>query len=172
MYDFFKHFLYRCFINGYPSGTAAMIYNSTTTRFSRYSNISLIFKQMMIEQLHSSISYQSFYESCAPKYCTYSHKMHTKNFLGVITTLLSMIGGVTISLRILTPHLVEIIVRLLKLLKKNRQQRAQSSKSWSNFLFQCFFLSLSLRFCSSPKLFQSDESHCTTWNQILINKTT
>ncbi|CAF1613345.1 unnamed protein product [Adineta ricciae] len=58
-----------------------LIYNATTTQFSPYINVSTMFKAIMIEEWNSSTSYKSFYQSCAPIYCTYSQKMGTKCFL-------------------------------------------------------------------------------------------
>ena len=62
-----------------------------------------MFKELMIEQWSPSISYQLFYESCAPTFCTHSQKVRTQDSVGVIITLISMIGGIALSLRNITP---------------------------------------------------------------------
>ncbi|CAF1057532.1 unnamed protein product [Adineta ricciae] len=132
--------------NKYPPDLVPMIYDPTTTRFSQQENISTIFREMMIEQWYSSISYASFYDACAPTYCTYSQRMHTKNFLGVIITLLSMIGGMTVSLRIFTPNLIKMVIRLLAMIRKGRRQRSQRGivikSSFQRFLFMPFLYRL------------------------------
>ncbi|CAF1624471.1 unnamed protein product, partial [Adineta ricciae] len=116
----------------YPSDLVSIVYDPTTTRFSRQANISTMFKEMMIEQWHSSISYQSFYDACAPTFCTYSQKMHTKNFFEIIITLLSMVGGMTLSLKILTPSLITVVIRLLTMIRKGRQRQEQIHRSSFN----------------------------------------
>ncbi|CAF1383357.1 unnamed protein product [Adineta ricciae] len=107
-------------------------YDPMTTRFSLYENVSVIFKEIMIEQWNPSISYRLFYESCSPTYCTYSRKMQKQNFLGVVITLISMVGGVILSLRIVTPHLVELILKLLTKFKNNNQQQQQRDQIHQN----------------------------------------
>ncbi|CAF1494456.1 unnamed protein product, partial [Adineta steineri] len=105
-----------------------LIYNPATTLFPPNISVSIMFKEMMIEQWNPSVSYKSFFESCAPTYCTYSQRMHKENFLGVIVTLIGMIGGIIVSLRFVTPYLVKIIITLLKKLKKNRQQQERRER--------------------------------------------
>ncbi|UJR34132.1 hypothetical protein I4U23_021539 [Adineta vaga] len=119
---------YNMFDNDYrnPSLTfdfGPLIYDATTTRFSLHTNVSIMFKEIMIEQWNPSISYQSFYESCAPTYCIYSRRMRTENFFGVIITLISMIGGIILVLQIVTPYLVKLILELLTIFKKNKRQK-------------------------------------------------
>jgi hypothetical protein len=93
------------------------------SRFPRNTTIAKIVKEIMIERWNSSTSYDRFYESCAPSYCTYSKKIRTKTIIEVIITLLSLIGGLIVPLQIITPHLVKFIFRLFKwIMKKERHQ--------------------------------------------------
>ncbi|CAF3664549.1 unnamed protein product [Adineta steineri] len=124
--------LYAIFDTPSLTDFSPLIDNPASTRFSPHANVSTMFKEMMIEQWNPSISYRSFFESCAPTYCTYSQRMRTENFLGVIVTLIGMIGGIIVSLRFVTPYLVKIIIALLKKLKKNRQQQEQVHQSYFN----------------------------------------
>ncbi|CAF4275987.1 unnamed protein product, partial [Adineta steineri] len=110
-----------------------LIYNPASTRFPPNITVSSMFKEMMIEQWNPSMSYRSFFESCAPTYCTYSQRMRKEHFLGVIVTLIGMIGGIIVSLRFVTPYLVKIIIALLKKLKKNRQQQQREQVHQSYF---------------------------------------
>ncbi|CAF0862711.1 unnamed protein product [Adineta steineri] len=109
-----------------------LIYNPATTVFPPNITVSSMFKEMMVEQWNPSMSYRSFFESCAPTYCTYSQRMRTENFLGVIIIIISMIGGLILSLRIVTPYLVKIIVGLMKKLKKKRQRTERVHQSYFN----------------------------------------
>ncbi|CAF1371606.1 unnamed protein product [Adineta ricciae] len=110
-----------------------LIYDPTNQFSQNKSVSSIIFENLMIEQWNSNLSYELFYESCSPSYCNYFQRMRTKNFLGVIITLISMIGGIIISLRIVTPDLVKIIVALMRLLEKKRQQQQQQQRELGKF---------------------------------------
>ncbi|CAF0967598.1 unnamed protein product [Adineta steineri] len=54
-------------------------YNITFSRFQPNTSISEIVQKIMIEQWNSLISYDQFYESCAPTYCIYSQRIYKKN---------------------------------------------------------------------------------------------
>ncbi|CAF1531434.1 unnamed protein product [Adineta ricciae] len=118
-----------------PFNSDPLIYNSTATRFPPNTTISIMFKEMMIEQWNPSSSYEVFYGLCAPKYCTYSQRIRTQNFSGVIVTLISMVGGIVVSLRIGTPYFVKFILKLLTIFKKNTQQKVRRERvkhGWFN----------------------------------------
>jgi hypothetical protein len=96
------------------------------SHFSPNTSIETIVQEMMIDQWNQSFSYDYFYEVCAPSYCTYSQVIHTKTVIGVIVTLISLIGGLIISLRLIIPRLVKFITGLLKKIFKKQEQRQQS----------------------------------------------
>ncbi|CAF1563845.1 unnamed protein product [Adineta ricciae] len=100
-----------------------LIYNSNFTRFPPNTTVFDMFKEVMIEQWNPSSSYQLFYQSCAPIYCAYFQQISKYDFFGVIVKLISMIGGIVASLRIITPHLVEFIFKLKKLFQKKEQNQ-------------------------------------------------
>ncbi|CAF1470536.1 unnamed protein product, partial [Adineta steineri] len=99
-----------------------LIYNPTS-RFPPNTTISAMFKEMMVEQWNPSPLYQSFYESCAPIYCTYLRKMRTQSFVGVVIKLISTIGGIMALLRIVTPYLIKFILKLPTICKKKKQHQ-------------------------------------------------
>ncbi|CAF1409800.1 unnamed protein product [Adineta steineri] len=68
---------------------------------------------MMVEQWNFSCSFEQHYEACSPNYCTYSYTTHTYDLLGIIIQMISMIGGLTVALRLITPQIVRIILRLI-----------------------------------------------------------
>jgi hypothetical protein len=57
-----------------------LIYNSTLSRFPPNTLISTIVKEIMIERWNPSVSYNRFYNSCAPTHCSYS-KGETADYL-------------------------------------------------------------------------------------------
>lgn len=99
-----------------------LVYDPKSNHFPPNTTIELLIKNLMIEQWNPSYSYKQFYESCAPNYCTYSQRIRTKTSLGIIITLVSMIGGLTVSLRLITPFLVKFIYFLFELFIKRHEQ--------------------------------------------------
>ncbi|UJR20241.1 hypothetical protein I4U23_023372 [Adineta vaga] len=96
--------------------------DSERSRFTSNTSFSMIVEQMMIERWNSSYSFEHYYHACAPIYCSYSVTERTKTFLGVIITLISIIGGLTIVLRLITAQLVELVFKVLERKVKNQQQ--------------------------------------------------
>ncbi|UJR07421.1 hypothetical protein I4U23_011707, partial [Adineta vaga] len=106
-----------------------LVYESAVSRFPPDTSVSLIVKELMMEQWNPSLSYQHFYESCAPIYCSYSQTVRKESFIGVIIKLVSMIGGIVVSLRMLIPHLVKFISRVSTKPKENPKQPEQIERS-------------------------------------------
>ena len=100
-----------------------LVYDPVRSHFPPNTPISMIVKNIMIERWNPTLSYPRFYELCAPSYCTYSQRIHTQTIVGVMITLVSVTGGVIVSLRLITPQLVNFISRLWKLISKRRQQQ-------------------------------------------------
>lgn len=106
-----------------------LVYNSTLTRFHPNSSMSMMVKEIMIEEWNPSYSYDSFYHSCLPTYCIYPQRIHTNNMIGIVLTLISMIGGLTLSLRLVTPYLVRFVITLIsKLFKKHEEREEEESE--------------------------------------------
>lgn len=103
----------------------SLIYNSTQTRFESNSSISMIVKEIMIEQWNPSYFYDIFYHLCSPSYCIYSQKVHTNNAIGIVVILLSVIGGLTVSLRLIALFLVVFIRKLISIVMKEQKQEQQ-----------------------------------------------
>ncbi|CAF1091478.1 unnamed protein product [Adineta steineri] len=99
-----------------------LVYNPMS-RFPPNTTVSVMFRKMMIEEWNPASSYQSFYEACAPIYCTYFRKIRTQNFFRVMIKLISMIGGVVALLRIMTPYLIKFILQLPTICKKKKQHQ-------------------------------------------------
>ena len=68
----------------------------------------------MIEQWNPVSSYDLYWQACAPIYCTYSQIVRAKTFLEMVVTMVSMTGGLIVVLRMITPHLVNIIINLFQ----------------------------------------------------------
>ncbi|CAF0872304.1 unnamed protein product [Adineta steineri] len=106
-----------------------LIYDPTSSRFPPNTSIEIIVKDIMIEQWNPSTSYERFYELCAPNYCTYSQKGQRRAIFEVAVTLVSLIGGLIVSLRVITPQLVKCLIGLLGIINKRHQQQEQQRGS-------------------------------------------
>ncbi|CAF1477595.1 unnamed protein product [Adineta ricciae] len=102
-----------------------LVFNSTSSKFSQKIEISKIISEIMVEKWNPSISYKLFYESCAPSHCSYSEKVHTKTASTIVITLISVIGGASVLLHLLTPYLVKFLIRIFTKRKRRPQQQAR-----------------------------------------------
>ncbi len=81
----------------------------------------------MIEQWNPSYSYIRFNELCKPSYCTYTEKIRTKTIIEVIITLVSLLGELVSSVRLITPRLIKFLTWLpSKIFKRQEQQQPGS----------------------------------------------
>ena len=114
----------------YPSwfDPHALVYDPTSSRYPPDTSISEIIKEIMLDRWNPSSSYDRFYELCAPSYCAYSERIRPRTIFGAITILISMIGGLTISLSLITFYLVKFIYSLLNKMKKQQQNKQESGK--------------------------------------------
>ncbi|UJR16996.1 hypothetical protein I4U23_003894 [Adineta vaga] len=104
-----------------------LVYNSAISRFVPNTSLSVIVKGMMIEQWNDEASFTRYYTACAPKYCTYSYTTRTYNYIGVITKMLSTIGGLIIVLRLITPHMTNFICQFFEAKSKTPRKVKRSS---------------------------------------------
>ncbi|CAF1649187.1 unnamed protein product, partial [Adineta ricciae] len=111
-----------------------LIYDSTISRYPPNTSMSVIFDEMMLEQWNISASYELFYESCAPAYCSFSERIHKGNFIEVVIMLVSMIGGIVISLRLIAPYLANFILDFWITLGKKPKKRKQAHRSCFDWL--------------------------------------
>ena len=86
-----------------------MILNYTNSSpFAPTTSIYTILERLTIEQWSKNISYQSFFDQCAPEYCTYSINQR-RDILLIITVLLGFFGGLNVTLKLLTPMIIRFI---------------------------------------------------------------
>lgn len=100
-----------------------LVYNGSNSRFAPQTLVSTMVKEMMIERWNESLDYDHFYESCAASYCVYTKTVRATP-IEVITTLVSLIGGLTLLLPIVIPRIVQLTCSLTeKIIKKRAQQQ-------------------------------------------------
>lgn len=94
--------------------------NDNLTRFHSTDKFLFILDQMMIERWNFSFSFDRYYNACNTSYCSYLYTWKEHDLLSLIVSIISLIGGLTVILRLLTINLVKFIFRAFK--KKRRRQ--------------------------------------------------
>lgn len=96
----------------YPLAINVSAMESTLpSRFPINAMIENIVDALFVEQWQINVSYAAFYNQCAPIYCSYTLEKH-KNFLSIASTLLSLYGGLTVSLRFIAPCLIKLALKI------------------------------------------------------------
>lgn len=85
--------------------------SSVTSRFFTNTSVQTILDELFIEEWYVDVSYSAFYEQCAPIYCSYRYELR-RNFLYVLSRIIGFYGGITITLRLVVPYVVELAVHI------------------------------------------------------------
>lgn len=88
---------------------------SMPSRFLPTTLIGTIIDQLFIEKWENSTNYENYFDTCAPEICNYKFNQRT-SVLYIITSLLSLYGGLTVALRF-------IVWNSIRFLKKKRSTR-------------------------------------------------
>ena len=103
-----------------PSMTA--LDRSLPSRFDPTDSVEAIFTELFVEEWQSNFSYADFYQACAPDSCSYNRN-ERRQILFLFSRILGLYGGLTITLRFLTPYLVQSVYGLHHhLFERNRVQ--------------------------------------------------
>lgn len=81
------------------------------TRFPSNTTLNAIVPQLFIEDWTNSIDFSSYYNQCAPSECTYTYE-EGFNTAYIISTVLGIIGGLSVALRILILPIVKSLRRI------------------------------------------------------------
>jgi hypothetical protein len=101
--------------------------SSIQSNFSINTKIGILIENLFIENWSSEKNYKSFFNKCQPNQCTYSY--YARGNVAFITpTILSLLGGLFISLNKISP----IIVDLYRIIEKKCKRKSSSSSSNEN----------------------------------------
>ena len=84
--------------------------NPSSTHYHRNDTIKTLFDQMMLESWDITIDFDAYFKICAPKSCTYNVRENFV-FAYVITMLISVFGGLSVTIRVLAPMVVQHLYR-------------------------------------------------------------
>ena len=90
---------------------------SKLVHFSPTDTIGSLVDELLIDELSKSISYEKYFDVCAPSACYYSY-LKSNSTLYIITSLLGLYGGLTISLRFLIWNTSRIYYRIRRCLRR------------------------------------------------------
>ncbi|CAF4064641.1 unnamed protein product [Rotaria sordida] len=85
--------------------------SNSNSRFSPTTTIAILFDNLMIESWENSIDFATYFQTCAPKICSYSY-VQRFFLIYMITTIVSVFGGIRVTLHIVSPLFVKFILYL------------------------------------------------------------
>lgn len=84
---------------------------NVTSRFQLNTVIREILEKLFVEQWHVDVSYERFYQQCAPVYCSYTiQESNNANF--IFARILGLYGGLTVALRLFIPLFIQIAIKI------------------------------------------------------------
>ena len=89
-----------------------------SNRFQTNTTIQEIVNALFVEKWHINVSYASFYEQCAPAYCSYTFRKRN-NFVYIVSRILGLYGGLTTSLRFIIPLIINFAFKIRHYCRRN-----------------------------------------------------
>ncbi|CAF1470926.1 unnamed protein product [Adineta steineri] len=102
--------------------------SSHASRFMRNSTIGSLLSEMFIESWSESTNYSSYFAQCQPSSCSYTIPQRN-SLLETLTRIVGLIGGLSVSLRILVPFLVMAFIGVIQRLCSQHQQTLTEATS-------------------------------------------
>lgn len=135
-----------------------LVNDSATTIFQPETHLSDIIDAMMINRWNFSFSFDEYYQTCQPSYCTYLEISQETSPINIIISLVSLIGGLSITLRILTQLSVKLLFRILRPTTDRSNESRQNETTYFQIFFLLVYPSSWVDFLSN---FKSDEKNQT-----------
>lgn len=92
-------------------GNESVPLNSSATRFHINDTVEIMAYEMFIESWINNVSYERFFNSCAPNYCTYQY-YYRFDALELSSIFLSVYTGLSIVIRFITPFLISMMKQI------------------------------------------------------------
>ena len=86
---------------------------SQLLHFNTNTTIGSIIDQLMVDQWNGSEIFAHYYHACSPKKCSYTI-VTRDNLIGIVVTLVGLIGGLITILKLVVPHTVNAIRLMIK----------------------------------------------------------
>lgn len=104
-----------------PNQTLAIpiLNSSIISRFSQNDSLGILFSKLMIEEWNMQANFDGFYSVCMPTTCTYTYDQRL-NIVYVAATVVGLLGGLTVSLRILIQLAAQLILLVAPIARRQR----------------------------------------------------
>ena len=144
-----------------------LVHDDMLTQFPPTAPISAIIDSMMIERWNISSSFDQYYNTCQPSYCTYMYTLRDPSILSVTTSLISLVGGLSATLRFIVPLIINLFLRSRDRKKKSLQSSnfCSYSEALTNRL-SLFFPHSSCAMVSSTARFRKTFSESRSYKTI------
>ncbi|CAF1191267.1 unnamed protein product, partial [Didymodactylos carnosus] len=101
----------------------SLLNSSIESKYQSNTTIGDIVYQLMVEHWNPNVSYDQYYQQCQPKQCTYTYVQQFV-LIYVITTIISILGGLTKVLQIIVPRGIKLLRKYILPYAKNRKFNA------------------------------------------------
>ncbi|CAF3984476.1 unnamed protein product, partial [Rotaria sordida] len=98
------------------------------SRFSPKTQLNTIVSQLLVDEWINATYPIAHYENCKPISCTYTYSGRY-NLYYAFTSILGLLGGLSVVLRLIVPFITKFIVRLKRRLLRPRYQIKEQQSS-------------------------------------------
>ena len=107
----------------------SVLNDTVSSRFPRETIVQNIIDQLFLEKIVNATSFDAYYNECDPMYCIYSY-FSRFHLIFIFTTFISLIGGLNITLRLVTPYSIRIFMFLKrKFFRSNNDSQPSNCKT-------------------------------------------
>ncbi|CAF1040384.1 unnamed protein product [Adineta ricciae] len=117
------------------------------SRYSPTTPTESIFNNLMIEDWNVTYSYENYYSQCRPSSCSFIYEKKTDSAY-LVTVILSLIGGINLILRLVSPLIIKINLKLIKSLNHcasltvEQQQNHHKSQLFTTIINQLLIFNM------------------------------
>ncbi|CAF1670280.1 unnamed protein product [Adineta ricciae] len=110
----------------------SILNQSLITRFNPQTKIEYLINELFIENIFNQTNYTQYYSECLPNSCHYTY-LNRFNWIYILTIFISLFGGITAILRIISPLIIQLFFFLKeRFCLKQTQEMNQSQGIISN----------------------------------------
>lgn len=120
--------------------------SSHASRFMINTTVRSLLSAMFIESWNQSINYSSYFTQCQPLSCSYQVSQHN-SLLETVIRIIGLIGGLSVSLRILVPFLVLLCAKIIRSQWWSHHRQTPGQPSKNLFILQRFLTNEFLDTC-------------------------
>ena len=102
-----------------------LVDDPASSHFPPSTSLLQIASEMFVEQRNVSMSFDRYYRRCSPSACKYTITARANGLFEVLLTFISMVGGLSVALRIMSPLLVNSILDFFKSKTKTNSENVK-----------------------------------------------